>query len=145
MTNPDYQRGYNKGRASVDTKHLRKALEEANERAIKAEAGMFGPCQKCVRWTRNQECHWGYCEFPKVVDAANTTWWGEPDHKVCTQENFGCVRFTPKDGQERTLPSVAENTPASKPYDPSIESAADGSNACGETIALAPAGARVDD
>lgn len=94
MTNSEYQRGYNRGRASVETNRWRKAVEEANERARNAEAGKFGPCQDCVRWTRNDRCHWGYCEFPKIIGVADTNWWGEPDHKVCTQENFGCVRFS---------------------------------------------------
>lgn len=97
MTNPDYQRGYNRGRASIDVGPYRKAVEEANERARMAEAGKFGPCQSCARWTRNDQCHWGYCEFPNVVDVANSQWWGEPGHKVCTQENFGCIRFKPTD------------------------------------------------
>lgn len=42
-----------------------------------------------------------------------------------------------KFGQERTLPSAAESAPASKPY-PSVESAADGSNACGEVNVAEP-------
>lgn len=96
MTNPDYQRGYNRGRASVNPEldRYRKAVERAEERALNAEAGKFGPCQSCVRWTRNEQCHWGFCEFPKVIGIGDTNWWGDPGTKVCTQENFGCVRFS---------------------------------------------------
>lgn len=97
MTNPDYNRGYNRGKASVNGQldEYRKAVDEANERARRAEAGIVGPCQNCARWTRGSpgHPHWGYCNFPKFVGIADSNWWGEPDHKVCTQENFGCVRF----------------------------------------------------
>lgn len=95
MTDQRYSLGYNRGKASVNGQldRYRKAVDEATERAIRAEAGICGPCQKCARWRRQDDCHWGYCEFPKVIGIEDSNWWGEPDHKVCTQENFGCVRF----------------------------------------------------
>ena len=95
MTDQRYSLGYNRGKASVNGQldRYRKAVDEATERAIRAEAGICGPCQKCARWRRQDACHWGYCEFPKVIGIEDSNWWGEPDHKVCTQENFGCVRF----------------------------------------------------
>jgi hypothetical protein len=97
MTNPEYNRGYNRGVASVNPKlaEYRNAVEQASERARRAEAGVCGPCRLCARWTRGSpgHPHWGYCDFPKVVGIGDDNWWGQPDHKVCTQENFGCVRF----------------------------------------------------
>src|SRR5258707_132453 len=95
MTNPEYSRGYNRGKASVNgmLDRYRKAVDEANERARRAEAGVCGPCRECARWRRNENCHWGYCEFPKVIGIEDANWWGQPGDKVCTQENFGCVRF----------------------------------------------------
>lgn len=91
----DYQRGYQRGQASMrgSIDEHRRAAEEANERARRAEAGIVGHCQQCARWARNEGCRWGYCNPPKSITLANENWWGEPGQKVCTQENFGCVRF----------------------------------------------------
>src|ERR1035437_696105 len=99
MTDANYQRGYNKGKASVQGKldEYRVAVEEATQRAIQAEAGIVGPCQKCARWDRQDGCFWGYCNAPKCITIAHESWWGEADRRVCTQENFGCVRFVASD------------------------------------------------
>lgn len=95
----EYQRGYNRGKVSADAKlaEYRKAVIEANERARRAESGKFGPCQSCARWTRNQQCYWGYCHPPGFISIADENWWGEPGQKVCTQENFGCVRYSQRE------------------------------------------------
>lgn len=95
----DYQRGYNRGKASAQPRldEYRRAIVSANERAQRAERGVCGPCQECARWTRHHTtAHWGYCQPPDSVTVDHENWWGEPGHKVCTQEKFGCVRFETK-------------------------------------------------
>lgn len=102
----EYQRGYAKGynTGSAPRRTLEKGVSEANrivmealaERAERAERGAgIGKCDQCTHWQRHHgTAHWGLCSLTeKTIWTIGWPWRGDPEQKIRTQENFGCIRF----------------------------------------------------
>ena len=104
-TSPDwkrgYQLGYNRGGRNVTARQetLHQMITDMRERAERAEAGLgLGMCSECAHWQRHepvgaQKYRWGWCLLTEAIETDNWPWRGDPDQKIATKENFGCVRF----------------------------------------------------
>jgi hypothetical protein len=106
----DYQRGYNRGKASrqatIDELHA--ALTQMQERAERAEHALgLGRCDECHFWQRERSCHWGYCTLTETVIGIDWPWRGEPDQKIATKQNFGCIRFRPTERVSKHAPPTS--------------------------------------
>jgi hypothetical protein len=95
-----YRRGYSKGTyaGERDIAKVRSdcaaAIDAFRERAERAEAGLgLGVCGACRHWRRERACAWGTCALTEDILTLSWPWRGEPQQKIITQENFGCVRF----------------------------------------------------
>lgn len=98
----DYQRGYNKGRASIlkgrdsRAERLIRAIRE-----LKARLDPWSPprCDRCINWTRERECQWGYCRATAAIIGTQFPWFSPADNpqdeRIVTTEDFGCVKFVP--------------------------------------------------
>lgn len=102
MTNPDYQRGYNRG-LKRQSQRVSRALVIA--RGYKQSAGSTGcgQCQLCDRWTRGRAgeltCLWGHCRADFEYMAGEGSMWVDDVNnkaKIATHETFGCINWIPK-------------------------------------------------
>lgn len=113
-TSPDwkrgYQLGYNRGKQNETTHQetLHGMITDLRERAERAEADLgLGMCSECAHWKRHKpvrghEYKWGWCLLTEVIETDNQSWRGDPDQKIATKENFGCIKFR-KIGQVPSL------------------------------------------
>ena len=96
-----YNRGYGAGKRFAEDKSHEKRLlglcKTYRARAERAEAGLgLGRCDQCAHWKRERQAFWGYCGFTETIQEFDQPWRGDPDQRIATKENFGCIRFEPK-------------------------------------------------
>lgn len=101
-----YQRGNNRARArhrEIEEKLLRLAK---GYRALSRRPQDERKCAGCDRWLRgdgennSDRCMWGVCQGGFEWDAEARAWVdryvGQPQQKMITHDNFGCVNWTPR-------------------------------------------------
>lgn len=97
----EYMRGYSNGQRARDSQveELKAALREARSRAERAERGLgFGGCFECVHWHKpSPGMRWGFCGLSEKILDIHWPWRGDPEQKIATKENFGCIRFNAKE------------------------------------------------
>jgi hypothetical protein len=91
-----YSKGYNAGVREHGNRfrELDEALLAMQARAERAERGIgLGRCDQCLRWRRQPGAKWGYCTLTENSVGTDWPWRGDPDQRIATKENFGCIRF----------------------------------------------------
>ena len=92
------------GTAEQTVKDQEYEIKFYKRRAFRAEAGLkLGPCKTCSLWRRDStSSSWGWCTLTEKIRGTDWPWRGEPQQKIATKENFGCIRFEAKTPEVET-------------------------------------------